>query len=309
MADVFISYARLDQGIVEPIVERMRTEHFTIWWDRRLVGGQRWDLEIEKELSEARCVLTIWTPASIDREWVHIEAHAGHRNGILIPVLIGCKNAPLAFSLLQSIDLTAGNERAYASLVDAVRKKLKNETVRENYRHELSVKTLMIEPQQEGSLRAYISHQKRLLDLDPKNSGGLLGMGIAYTQLGLFDISSRFLNQLIQFHPEMADAYLYAAICLFKGRRPRSSNLDQIRNAEAMIETAINLDIEDGKHSIALAALRFDYYITHGMRIRGDRPQELMNTSANKHIDRLEICRLLEMMGICDGPILSTFNH
>jgi hypothetical protein len=106
MADIFVSYARSDQKIIRPVVDLLEAEGWSVWWDMRIVGGDRWDETIEREIAAARCVVVVWTPNSFDRQWVHLEAHHGHHRGILVPILIGVEKPPFAFGLVQARDLT-----------------------------------------------------------------------------------------------------------------------------------------------------------------------------------------------------------
>lgn len=106
MADVFLSYTRADQSLAHKIVELLEKQNWSVWWDTRISGGERWDAVIEREIKAAQCVVVLWTPQSIQREWVLIEAEHGRERGILVPVLIGCERPPFAFSLLQARNLT-----------------------------------------------------------------------------------------------------------------------------------------------------------------------------------------------------------
>jgi formylglycine-generating enzyme required for sulfatase activity len=106
MADIFVSYSRADQEIVARLVRVLEAQDWSVWWDTRIVSGERWDATIEREITAARCVIVVWTPQSIHSEWVHLEAHHGHKRGILVPVLIDIDEPPFAFSLIQACKLS-----------------------------------------------------------------------------------------------------------------------------------------------------------------------------------------------------------
>ena len=109
MADIFVSYTRTDREIVRCIVALLEAQGWSVWWDTRIVGGERWDATIEREITATRCVVVVWTPQSINREWVLVEAHHGHGRGILVPILIGVDKPPLAFTLIQARNLSGWN--------------------------------------------------------------------------------------------------------------------------------------------------------------------------------------------------------
>lgn len=105
MADIFVTYTRADQELVHRIVALLEGQGWTVWWDTRIEGGERWDAVIEREITAARCVV-VWTPQSLEREWVHLEAHHGRERGILAPILVGVDKPPFAFSLIQARNLS-----------------------------------------------------------------------------------------------------------------------------------------------------------------------------------------------------------
>jgi hypothetical protein len=67
--------------------------------------GQSFDKVIEDEIGAARCVIVLWSRASVPSEWVRSEASEGKRRGILVPVFLDAVQAPLAFRLLQGANL------------------------------------------------------------------------------------------------------------------------------------------------------------------------------------------------------------
>ena len=81
MADVFISYARVDKARVAPLVAAIEAEGWSVWWDPEISAGQLFDDQIEAELAAARCVLVVWTPASVASRWVRGEAREAADRG------------------------------------------------------------------------------------------------------------------------------------------------------------------------------------------------------------------------------------
>ncbi len=61
MADVFVSYSRLDHARVRPIVERLTSLGYTVWWEQQDKAGQAFIDECERQLDAARVVLAVWT--------------------------------------------------------------------------------------------------------------------------------------------------------------------------------------------------------------------------------------------------------
>ena len=109
MADVFISYDREDRERVQPLAEALRDAGFSVWWDRNIIAGKRFDRAIEQALDEAKCVVVCWSGHSVDSEWVKNEAAAGAERGILVPAFIDDVRLPLEFRRRQTVSLVGWN--------------------------------------------------------------------------------------------------------------------------------------------------------------------------------------------------------
>jgi TolB-like protein len=105
MADVFVSYARADQPLVEKIAQALTSAGFTAWWDTDLLPHSRFANVIEEEIRAARAVLVCWSQAAIESQWVRAEADVGRSDGKLIQVVIGDCSIPMPFNQYQSADL------------------------------------------------------------------------------------------------------------------------------------------------------------------------------------------------------------
>lgn len=106
MADIFISYSSEDKTRVKTIAEALEHKGWSVWWDRQIPVGQRFDTVIEQELNKARCVIVIWTRRSVNSEWVKNEASEAAQRNILAPVLLEDVKIPLAFRRIEAAQLT-----------------------------------------------------------------------------------------------------------------------------------------------------------------------------------------------------------
>ena len=105
VSDVFLSYASGDRPRVKPLAEALQEHHWSVWWDRSILPGQHFERVIETELANARCVVVVWSRASVASDWVRAEAGKGAKRGILVPVLFDPVEIPLPYSHLQMADL------------------------------------------------------------------------------------------------------------------------------------------------------------------------------------------------------------
>jgi WD40 repeat protein len=127
LSDIFISYAREDRASAKRLAEALTAARgWSVWWDLRLRTGEPFPHEIERAISDARCVVVLWSPHSIDSDWVIAEASEGWRRGVLVPVLIDACEPPIPFRQTHSANLSdwAGSDQAstFLALVEDIQR-------------------------------------------------------------------------------------------------------------------------------------------------------------------------------------------
>ena len=105
MADIFISYARTDRAAAQRLAEALEQAGWSVWWDRMIHGGQRFEEVIEEQLAQAGCVVVLWSRQSARSWWVRSEAGDGRERDILAPVLLEDTQIPLIFRGIHTVDL------------------------------------------------------------------------------------------------------------------------------------------------------------------------------------------------------------
>jgi TIR domain len=86
MSDIFISYAREDEARVHELARALTQLGWSVWSDRALIPSEEYDERIERELDSAKCVIVVWSHASVKSRWVRAEASAADQQGKLVPV-------------------------------------------------------------------------------------------------------------------------------------------------------------------------------------------------------------------------------
>jgi hypothetical protein len=105
MADVFISYNQTDRELARILVRSLEEAGLSVWWDQRIRPTATWDEAIEREIKAAGAVVVLWTPASVESKFVRSEATFAEQHGKYLPVMVKDCQLPLAFQLIQTINL------------------------------------------------------------------------------------------------------------------------------------------------------------------------------------------------------------
>lgn len=110
MADVFISCSRLDQERASPLVARLASLGYSVWWDKPERTRQASIDERERELVAARAVLVMWSEGA--RDAPHVQAEAAHAldAGKLLQARLDPVALPPPFNAKRAADLTGAGE-------------------------------------------------------------------------------------------------------------------------------------------------------------------------------------------------------
>ena len=119
MADVFISYSRLDHDRVQPIADRLSSLGYTIWWDKHLRTGQGFVDEIERQLDAAAAVLAVWSIHARNSTFVYAEASRALDDNKFLQLRLDEARLPAPFEALQVADMSGGKSE-WGTLEDAL---------------------------------------------------------------------------------------------------------------------------------------------------------------------------------------------
>ena len=105
MSDIFISYGSEDKKKAGLLAKVFEKQDRSVWWDRRIPAGKTFAEVIAEALDSSKCVVVLWSKASITSHWVQTEASEGLNRKILVPALIEEVKIPLEFRRIQAINL------------------------------------------------------------------------------------------------------------------------------------------------------------------------------------------------------------
>lgn len=107
MTDVFISYSQKSPEPAKELASALQSKGIEVWWDQRLVAGERFDDVIRDQLLNANAVIVVWTADSIQSTYVRMEAGIAWAFNKLIPVRVAVlppENIPEPFGKMQTDD-------------------------------------------------------------------------------------------------------------------------------------------------------------------------------------------------------------
>jgi hypothetical protein len=87
MSDVFVSYATGDRDLAAAIVGVLEKQRLRVFWDRNIPAGERWQDVLRRHLNNSKCVVAVFTRASLGSSWVALETSVARHRDVLVPLL------------------------------------------------------------------------------------------------------------------------------------------------------------------------------------------------------------------------------
>ena len=109
MADIFVSYTQTDRERVLPIVEALKAQGWSVWWDKEGAAGAILEEMVDREIKAAKCVVVLWSEDSSKSDWVLGEADEARERRILVPVALDDTNGPRRFRQFNTVHLGSWN--------------------------------------------------------------------------------------------------------------------------------------------------------------------------------------------------------
>jgi TIR domain len=137
--DIFISYAHEDIEFASELQTALGRQGWTVFMDREIPNASRWRDVLKEQLDRVKCILVLWSKASVRSSWVKDETSRGLERKVLVHATIDESRPPDSFEnyqyrhlsgwrqdpqrteylhLLRDIAETVGIDRAVGTLPD-----------------------------------------------------------------------------------------------------------------------------------------------------------------------------------------------
>jgi hypothetical protein len=105
MADLFLSYSHEDIKLAETLAQLLEAVGVTVWWDRRMIAGDKMHDVIDEEIEKAKAVVVLWSPISVKSDWVLGEAQTAHELKKLVPIKIDECKLPINYRSIHTPEI------------------------------------------------------------------------------------------------------------------------------------------------------------------------------------------------------------
>lgn len=103
MHDIFLSYSTQDRERLQPLFQALERQGWSVFWDHRTIDiGDHWNKKIGRAIRTSKCVVVVWSKASVDSEWVLEEANIGKQRNVFLPIQIDEVDFPVGFTMRQA---------------------------------------------------------------------------------------------------------------------------------------------------------------------------------------------------------------
>ncbi|MBO0611735.1 TIR domain-containing protein [Thiothrix fructosivorans] len=108
MHDIFLSYSTKDRERLQPLFQALERQGWSVFWDHRTINiGDHWSKKINHAIRTSKCVVVVWSTASVDSEWVLEEANVAKQRNVLLPIQIDSVDIPVGFTMRQTGDFVS----------------------------------------------------------------------------------------------------------------------------------------------------------------------------------------------------------
>lgn len=143
-----------------------------------------------------------------------------------------------------------------------------------------------------SQIQKYIKYYKELINQNPNEDKGYLGLGLCYLQLSMFPLAQKNLEKALELAPENSSVYYYYCLSIIAGQKIRILSLDTVEEIIKYLNTAISMESDNPLYVLLLALVKYDFYTANGLREPEPTYKVLLQHLKDINIDAEELNRL-----------------
>lgn len=149
----------------------------------------------------------------------------------------------------------------------------------------------------------YISSYKKALNDDPNNKAVNLSIAMCFLKLKQYDRAQAAFNKAIEDNFENSEAYFYAAVSSFNGKKAFLAQRPIIDKALENVKTAMMIEPR-GIYALLTAYIKYDYFFRKSYSVAPDYRAELA-TAKQIGYSVADAASLFELLGVEKPAVLN----
>ncbi len=160
---------------------------------------------------------------------------------------------------------------------------------------------------EESAVKKYLQAYKKMAISNPDDIEGHMGLALCYLQTKCYPLALKEFQKIVDDFPDVALAYYYECLAMIGGRRIKILPLKDIKMIETLLDTAIQIDNDNGIYKLLLGIVRYDYFVLNNMKINGSTPNDLIQEAFSCQIETKEVERLCTSI-IAEPKLIETLK-
>jgi len=155
-----------------------------------------------------------------------------------------------------------------------------------------------------SQIQKYIKYYKEVINTNPNEDKGFLGLGLCYLQLSMFPLAQKNLKKSLELAPENSSVYYYYCLSVIAGQKIRILSLDTAEELIQYLNTAISMEPNNPLYVLLLALIKRDFYVANGLREPEPTHEDLLKSLKAVNINVEEVNRLKTCVKIANFDVL-----
>lgn len=130
-----------------------------------------------------------------------------------------------------------------------------------------------------------------------------LALGLCFLKQRAFPLALSHFAKMVDEYPDQPKPYVYQALAMLGGKKPRISTLKVIRDIGGILGMAGVVGDGGGQAHALQAVIEYDYYGRNGLKFPDPSPFELIQTARGEGMSLDELLASIELVGLIEEEV------